>query len=109
MSELKPCPFCGAPGMYLLNFDSVIGCSDMRCRAWWSAMTPEQWNRRAPDWQPIATAPRDGTMILLWTDRGHAVGFYSLGFNNTPQWLDPDFYGKEPAHWMPLPEGPGEE
>lgn len=67
-------------------------------------------------WQPIETAPRDGTEVLLFankehTDGGH-IGIYTW-IEELGQWLDHaveypiDSYG-EPTHWMPLPLPPGE-
>ncbi len=60
------------------------------------------------EWQPIATAPKDGTRILIYCKYGIGV--------RTGAWLD---YGKgrmaftliagrdpDPTDWMPLPEPP---
>lgn len=66
-------------------------------------------------WQPIESAPRDGTSVLLfytdWGTRntepspgGHVyVGRFADGY-----WGDGDkgFAGKELTHWMPLPKAP---
>lgn len=68
------------------------------------------------EWQPIETAPRDGTIILL-VDGGNQVwGPYAgawVGKNDHYPWvfLDPDIElnGMPPSgftHWMPLPEPP---
>ena len=68
---------------------------------------------RTPDWQPIETAPKDGTHVLL----GWAVG---VGLVLSGYW--PDWRGRKawvtcvgqyqgsaaPTHWMPLPPPPGE-
>lgn len=64
------------------------------------------------DWQPIATAPRDGTMILAWTPQGGVVhdGFMWLmrwdGIKGawTPWALSVD----PPTHWQPLPPPPSD-
>lgn len=75
------------------------------------------------DWQPIETAPRDGTCILLCR-RGYepCAGLYfdRPGFRNGNCWLSFDPEGVfesdeeldsymaggryEPTDWMPLPE-----
>lgn len=66
------------------------------------------------EWKPIATAPEDGTSILVCVT-------YSLGDGEweTVQWVDwikepyvwPHFRERidiplPPTHWMPLPEPP---
>lgn len=75
------------------------------------------------DWQPIETAPRDGTDVLLflpklqtgvWVGRfvdsedfqyGKSVRkrqYWSIGVSLT--FLSGD--DAKPTHWMPIPEGP---
>jgi hypothetical protein len=75
------------------------------------------------DWQPIETAPKDGTPIILyatrlgWPGRSRVCGaFYGNQWriygcaNGEPnakkrhpvQWLDE----VQPTEWMPLPERP---
>lgn len=82
---------------------------------------------RMTEWQPIETAPKDGTPILLWSEDAEIDAF-----NDHPKWgnvvLDykspPSFpfvgfwtqYGWQlahysafnysPTHWMPLPDLP---
>ena len=73
------------------------------------------------EWQPIETAPRDGTAVLLYGGLwdGDASGIYDDGNDRVPLvcgyrgdvWAmcDTDFYQVrilEPTHWMPLPEPP---
>jgi hypothetical protein len=59
------------------------------------------------DWQPIETAPKDGTNVLvLWRYGGCSVLFCRHdGF-----WDDGDFNSSIPesdlTHWMPLPPPP---
>lgn len=75
------------------------------------------------EWQPIKTAPRDGTWILLsggsvcqfWdgeTKPACVVGQF-LSFPPPAEewqfaWYDSGFYGSynSPTHWMPLPPLP---
>lgn len=80
------------------------------------------------EWQPISTAPKDGTWILLtggefvkydWngdTEPDVVSGQYTNKLNGGLDchwrwqfaWLDGGFYGEymNPTHWMPLPEPP---
>ena len=55
-------------------------------------------------WQPIETAPKDGSFILLATPKGRiADGFWSPVYG---VWSWP-YVMVEPTHWRPLPELPG--
>lgn len=69
------------------------------------------------DWQPIETAPKDGTEILLYFRFGHIEnGSFvkdRLGYGQwntfyrthcSSRWETP----YEPSHWMPLPTPPKE-
>jgi len=65
--------------------------------------TPRR-KRRMMLWQPIETAPKDGSFILLATPKGRiADGFWSPVYG---VWSWP-YVMVEPTHWMPLPERPG--
>jgi hypothetical protein len=65
-------------------------------------------------WQPIETAPKDGTAILLWPyNPGDAYGGYALKevalgyYTPDEEWFNPEQRCPfEPTHWMPLPEPP---
>ena len=76
---------------------------------------------RAPQWQAIETAPRDGTRILLFNGCGVYEGKW-LKENNDENWDkeietwfitisgDP-WYNQtleDATHWMPLPQPPEE-
>lgn len=61
-------------------------------------------------WQPIETAPKDGTVVVLaeWSDYHGAWQFgtgywrrYLPGFGDGFGWI-----GHAPTHWMPLPDPP---
>lgn len=78
------------------------------------------------DWRPIATAPRDGTQILLWAPRDHLpergymkVGHFQSdnegGIYDQEGWSDgsyddyavgPSWNPMDATHWMPLPKEP---
>ena len=65
------------------------------------------------NWQPIETAPKDGTKIDLWDaaygcrvvnakwDNHYSTGDKSWGRNSVD---GPFCY--EPTHWMPIPQPP---
>lgn len=77
------------------------------------------------EWQPIETAPKDGTSILGWSEergqRETKMGKYTEGSPGYAKWKDG--YGPlnsgwawdthhnwlttwNPTHWMPLPPPP---
>lgn len=79
-------------------------------------------------WQPIETAPKDGTWILVWggktdedlewwdeKDRNRPVTarWSPSEFNRSAHWrfasYDGGYFGdfdEDPTHWQPLPELP---
>lgn len=59
------------------------------------------------NWQPIETAPRDGTEVLVWDEDGpdFFLGHWDLSFRS---WLSDYFDEISPTHWMPLPPAPKE-
>lgn len=72
------------------------------------------------NWQPIETAPKDGSLILLGAPNGVWVGkhlpVYTSGFAPKNPWssmlLNHDHMAERytrPTHWMPLPAAPGDE
>ena len=59
--------------------------------------------RKVSDWQPIETAPKDGTRLLLATPTGKvADGMWSTRYE---VWSWP-YVMAEPTHWMPAPPIP---
>jgi hypothetical protein len=71
-------------------------------------------------WQDIATAPRDGTRVLLaWADGAMAIAVWQNRNENLEAdtyyegWVDQfDFVAmsvEAPTHWMPLPPPPDTE
>lgn len=69
-------------------------------------------------WQPIETAPRDGTWVLVtggdicygWDgiSKPSAVAAQFEGRAWQFAWYDSGYYGEyeDPTHWMPLPKKP---
>ena len=69
----------------------------------------------APAWQPIETAPKDGTRIIMLTEHGYhrvVIGRFFAWDAGVSGW-ETDSYrvltgDDEPTHWMPLPPAPGQ-
>jgi hypothetical protein len=78
------------------------------------ALPAEAAGARPPEpagWQPIATAPTDGTSVLLWwpfwCPKRPTIGFF--GLSGIQQWFAPECLegdGDGPTYWMPLPTAP---
>jgi hypothetical protein len=64
-------------------------------------------------WQPIETAPKDGTQILIFSRaEGRAIASFShIDADGTVWWKSGEFpdYSSGATHWLPLPKGPSEE
>ena len=65
------------------------------------------------DWQPIETAPKDGTSILV-CDKGHYYPFVAEWNEQEKYWrstscIDQYFGIADATHWMPLPEPPSKD
>ncbi len=67
------------------------------------------------EWQPIETAPKDGTALILFSPYGRNLNYPGGLVWVTGGWggaaLNPEEFrgqnGKEPpTHWMPLPPTP---
>lgn len=60
-------------------------------------------------WQPIETAPKDGTQFIAWISHyyqgkgGHALVLWLPSKNG---WHDASARRVQPTHWHPLPEAP---
>lgn len=61
-------------------------------------------------WQPIETAPKDGTRVLLHSPDTHlytpVLGTWVETKERWEEWGG--YYPCNPTHWMPLPEPPKE-
>lgn len=83
-----------------------------------TALLDELERLRNP-WQPIATAPRDGTVVMLWLRSPWSEPLIAYWFEPWGNWqlqgYRPDSREDEisgiganvPSHWMPLPAAPG--
>jgi hypothetical protein len=65
--------------------------------------------KRESGWQPIETAPKDGTKIIGYDD-GYAVTMYYVNNHPNVGWFEPmHMHSYCPTRWMPLPEAPKTE
>lgn len=57
------------------------------------------------DWQPLETAPKDGTRVLLWIKPVNLAIPYAW---NGREWMGDDYPLNMAwaTHWMPLPPPP---
>jgi hypothetical protein len=60
------------------------------------------------DWQPMETAPKDGTRVLLWSEEWTAActGQYYGEPRGWGVFYDVGMFKHQPTHWQPLPEPP---
>lgn len=88
------------------------------CRRAAAALAASQ-NKAGVQWQPIETAPKDGTRILVWLGAPWSNAQAVRWFESWQNWQTEDFpdeydeycgIGSElPTHWMPLPHPPTTE
>jgi Restriction alleviation protein Lar len=136
--KLLPCPFCGGEAVMEEVENAVgrtgsvcfsVGCNshdEESCMGYQSLTTfsrrsdaAKAWNTRAVpadaaarDWQPISTAPKDGTIVDLLF-RGN-IRFTDCKFADGEWWAceqdEPSIcvaHGpSQPTYWMPLPYHP---
>lgn len=118
---LLPCPFCPQAepfawaymtkyGNKMLSFkreDMTQGYTHERALY----TKPMAEHDRLAQWQPIETAPKDGTEILggFYSTRGEWVRFVmTLAANGT--WVSvPGSWAYNPTHWMSLAAAPESE
>lgn len=58
------------------------------------------------DWQPIETAPRDGSDVLIGGYYPNGVWFVSMGWFSEDRGYWSGHKIDPPTHWMPLPQPP---
>ena len=58
-------------------------------------------------WQPIETAPKDGTRVILGNPNNPYGEWPFMGEFDAGKWrIHIDGQTIDPTHWMPLPEPP---
>lgn len=126
-TELNNCPFCGGGHIGMASqgptFKKNHWCECGTCYARgsvgkdWTEAT-ERWNACAwQEWQPIETAPMDGTPILAYSLRNNAQApivvtwrTYHPNAAGDPTWRDHQRYKVcGLTHWMPIPKLPKKE
>lgn len=63
-------------------------------------------------WQPIETAPRDGTEILCFVPNNHKRKYQVCNLDTgfmPPRWRNTAQAMVYPEYWMPLPDPPESE
>ena len=58
------------------------------------------------EWQPISTAPKDGTPFLASVLRGKNRYSTVLSYDRILWWIWRKGYRFRATHWMPLPDPP---
>jgi hypothetical protein len=107
-------------GLYVLrdtNATAILKIEEDNDGMWMFCEDYEKLKKQL-EWQPIETAPKDGTYLLLNTRYSEIViGWFGkdLNIENYNGWLygDGDGYSTgyyynpiNPTHWMPLPKPP---
>ena len=114
--ELKKCPFCGeamaerySPPYRYTGFGyhyhtcPTIGCPSSRLEI--ISNNEDRWNKRADDWQPIKTAPTDGTVVLGYDPSWYDIATPML-YNDGWVFFHIQTETIRPTHWMPIPDLP---
>lgn len=101
------------PKMVDATWDEPLGANEshnVRNKRIYKAMIAAAPKPVVPAWQPIETAPRDGTDVLIYTMAGSMyVAGYDDAFSNV--WRirnDEGVNSRVVTHWMPLPAAPKE-
>lgn len=123
--KLEPCPFCGAePKGTVWDSDSHTArafctkCDVLGPREDSHERAAEAWNTRASGWQPIESAPKDGTEVLLYGRLSHLPDSVHIAskrrvsgyFDPVDEWCVTTASAMgpfvDPELWMPLPPTP---
>ncbi|MFK3845305.1 DUF551 domain-containing protein [Stenotrophomonas sp. NPDC078853] len=125
-TELLPCPFCGGSAEFvpyksdgLTLKCTALGCVQRNQRTLrygidsLRASMTKHWNTRAPQWQPIESAPKDGTEFQAFKQ---GIGQFTA-LILTSEHMDCQYEGgvhcawdheyvEDVSHWQPLPAPP---
>lgn len=111
--ESEPDEFFSSPAEWAV-YDAMSGCAQghHRARLCWAAMlaaSPAP-TKQATEWQPIETAPKDGTRILAVCMKTAERTIRRMGHMAVTEWDDTwgefNHISWPATHWMPLPAPP---
>lgn len=113
----KPCPFCGkASELQVPENDDVVlavvmclSCYCCGAEFFTDKEAIKAWDTRSDDWQPIETAPKDGTKVMVWRpdcDFHHPHAAFDVYENEAWHRSRPS---AQPTYWKPLPAPPQED
>ena len=102
---------------WIVHFDSTaLMCHEVFCNTKEAATALSMLIKRAAamEWQPMATAPKDGASVLLYDPRYREAGaccvfkgFWDRYPSSHGLWArDGDDVALTPTRWMPLPTPP---
>ncbi len=120
---LKPCPFCKSTSVCPSFKEGPEGLVHfVECLSCWANCggnssqeeAVKAWQQAGQQWQPIETAPKDGTRVVVASEVGVWVSTYEENVLGQVGWIgsspnhplsQPDFK-MTPTHWQPLPAAP---
>ncbi|HIE0523767.1 TPA: DUF551 domain-containing protein [Stenotrophomonas maltophilia] len=105
--ELKPCPFCGGSA-FMVQEGTHAQCLTPGCCVG-PVSGVDSWNVRAPQWQPIESAPKTTRYILVWCPERQNQYMVSWDGRYEGEWRTVGGWTaltEAPTHWMPLPAPP---
>jgi hypothetical protein len=78
------------------ELDATLDSAEVQAKSAWDQV-------KSLAWQPIDTAPKDDTQVLLWWDGRYLIGSFIYGKFSSTEDYDPD---GQPTNWCPLPDPP---
>ena len=93
-----------------ISFLEKMGCPDHMLRM--VVVMMQAAARQSPGWQPIHTAPKDGSHVHVWWDGRCVESYWIERSHKDPRylfgWQIPSFasLNGQPTYWMPLPTPP---